>query len=51
MMFIRSLITVSMGARISEKRMKPMMMGCSLIKPKSVYNELLLINTEKRVKI
>jgi hypothetical protein len=29
-MFIRSLMTVSIGARASEKRMKPIMMGYSL---------------------
>ena len=33
-MFIKSLMTVSIGARASEKRMKPIMMGNSLWKPK-----------------
>jgi hypothetical protein len=40
-----------MGARASEKRMKPMMIGNSLWKPNDSYRDLLLMKTEKRAKI
>jgi hypothetical protein len=42
---------VSIGARASEKRMKPIMMGNSLWKPNDSYKDLLLMNTEKRAKM
>jgi hypothetical protein len=40
-----------MGERASEKSMKPMMMGFSRLKPKAEYRELLLMKTEKRLKM
>lgn len=43
-------MTVSMGDRASEKRRKPMMIGCSLWKPNEEYRERLLMKTEKRLK-
>lgn len=46
-MFINSLITASIGARASENSKNPIMMGCSLKKPKDWYKDLLLIKTEK----
>jgi hypothetical protein len=50
-MFITSLMTVSSGARASEKRMKPIMMGNSFLNPKDLYREWLLMKTEKRAKM
>jgi hypothetical protein len=44
-------MTVSMGARASEKRMNPIMMGNSLWNPKDWYRDLLLMKTEKRAKM
>ena len=46
-----SLTTVSMGARASEKSMKPMMIGRTLKNPKSAYKDLLLTKLEKRAKM
>ena len=50
-MFIRSLIMVSIGARASEKRMKPIMIGRISWKPNEEYKEPLLMKTEKREKM
>lgn len=50
-MFIKSVMTVSMGASASEKRMKPIMMGNSLWKPKDWYKDRLLMKTENRAKM
>lgn len=41
----------SVGERASEKRIKPMMMGCSRWKPKAEYKEWLLMKMEKRAKM
>lgn len=49
--FINNLTTVSIGARASENKMKPIMMGKSLWKPKDWYNERLLMKTENSAKI
>jgi hypothetical protein len=50
-MFIKSLVTVSIGARASENRIKPIMIGNSLWKPKDWYRDLLLMKTENKAKI
>jgi hypothetical protein len=44
-------MTVSIGARASEKRMNPIMIGNSLWKPKDSYRDLLLMKTEKSAKM
>lgn len=42
-------MTESVGARTSLKRMNPIMIGLSRVKPKALYSEWLLMKTEKRV--
>jgi hypothetical protein len=48
---MKSFITVSIGARASEKRMKPMIIGRISWKPKEAYREALLMKMLKSAKM